>query len=155
SQADVAALADRLPFAAGTFDGAFCSQVMEHVEQPAALLAEAFRVLRPGGQLLLSAPMYWRHHEEPHDFYRYTRYGVTHLLENAGFEVERVDQVGGAWRVVGQALANTFHASIRFRTFGIKAMTMLVTNSFFSLLDRVDYHWEDTCNFVALARKPA
>lgn len=151
--ADAVATTDHLPFSPTTFDCAISTQVLEHVERPAALLAEARRVLKPGGHLLLSAPMYWHHHEEPFDFYRYTRYGLRYLVESAGFEVMQIVQQGGAWRVVGQSLANTFQSSIRFRTFGLRTATLLLINTWFAWLDRINFHPEDTCNFVVLARK--
>ncbi len=153
SSADVASLAMPLPFSSCSFDGALCTQVLEHVETPAVLIQELARVLRPNGQLLLSAPMYWRHHEEPYDFYRFTRHGLTLLLTEGGFEIKRLLQQGGAWRVVGQAMANTFLASVRFRTFGARAAVLAMINMTFSALDRVNYQSEDTCNFVVLACK--
>ncbi len=48
--------AHRLPFADATFDVCICDQVIEHMEEYSSLLAEAHRVLSPGGLLLLSAP---------------------------------------------------------------------------------------------------
>ena len=153
SSADVVAHTAQLPFAAEVFDSALCTQALEHVARPDALLAEAWRVLKPNGQLLLSAPMYWQDHEEPYDFYRYTRHGLQFLLAQAGFEIEYLVQQGGAWRVVGQAFANTFYTGIRFRTFGVRALVLLLANTFFDLLDRVNYQTQDTCNLVVLARK--
>ncbi|MBI3536080.1 MAG: methyltransferase domain-containing protein [Chloroflexi bacterium] len=153
SAADARGAVTRLSFRAETFDGTICSQVLEHVPEPSALLREAHRVLKTKGQLLLSAPMYWHHHEDPFDFYRYTRYGLSHLIESAGFQIVQIVQQGGAWRVTGQVLANTLMRTISFRTFGLRALLFLFINSFFAFLDRVNYHSEDTCNFVALARK--
>lgn len=151
--ANVIAATEHLPFASSTFDCAVSTQVLEHVERPSALLVEAWRVLKPGGQLLLSAPMYWHHHEDPYDFYRYTRYGLRYLLESANFQIEEIVQQGGAWRVVGQSLVHTFVISIPFRTFGLRALISTLLNTFFDWLDKVNYHPEDTCNFVVLARK--
>lgn len=50
------ALGERLPFADGTFDSVVCSEVLEHVEDPDAVIAEASRVLRPGGVFVFSLP---------------------------------------------------------------------------------------------------
>jgi SAM-dependent methyltransferase len=76
-----------LPFAGASFDGVLCSQVFEHVFAPREFLAELARVLRPGGTLLLTTPVAWDEHEQPHDFARYSSFGLRATLEAAGFEV--------------------------------------------------------------------
>ena len=45
-----------LPFADASFDLVWCSEVIEHLEQPAASLAELRRVTKPGGELVLTTP---------------------------------------------------------------------------------------------------
>jgi ubiquinone/menaquinone biosynthesis C-methylase UbiE len=45
-----------LPFEDGSFDFVFVTEVLEHLKQPEALLAEARRVLSPGGRLVLTTP---------------------------------------------------------------------------------------------------
>lgn len=85
----------RLPLASGTFDTVLCTQVLEHVPEPLALLREARRVLKPGGCLVLTAPQYNGLHEEPRDFFRYTRYGLEHLIVGAGLQVREVQPIGG------------------------------------------------------------
>lgn len=92
---DVVADALRLPLASASFDTVLCTQVLEHVAEPATLLREARRVLRPGGTLLLTAPQYNGLHEEPRDFFRYTRYGLEHLIGSAGLQVQEVKPIGG------------------------------------------------------------
>ncbi len=48
--------AERLPFRAGAWDRAYCSEVLEHLANPAAALVEIHRILRPGGVAVLSVP---------------------------------------------------------------------------------------------------
>lgn len=154
SAADIVADLQRgLPLASGKINCVICTQVIEHIRSPNLLLAEIHRVLKPEGQLFLSAPMYWPHHEEPNDFYRYTRYGLEYLLTDAGFEIEEMIQQGGAWTVVGQTLALAIDAALRFRTFGIKAVALTLVNKMLYWLDRINYQPRDTTNFVILARK--
>jgi SAM-dependent methyltransferase len=91
TQADLS----RLPFADDSFDAAVCFQVLEHVNEPAQVIAEIGRTLRPGGRFYLSAPMAWHQHQKPHDFFRYTSYGFTHLIEKAGMRVVEMRPWGG------------------------------------------------------------
>lgn len=91
TQADL----QRLPFADNSFDAAICFQVLEHVNEPMAVISEIGRVLRPGGKLYLSAPMAWHQHQQPHDFFRYTSYGFRHLIENSGMRVREMRPWGG------------------------------------------------------------
>lgn len=70
------------------YDVLFCSGVLEHVDDLAAALRELWRVLRPGGVLLLGVPFRQPIHRAPHDFWRFTTHGVQHLL--AGYIVDAV-----------------------------------------------------------------
>lgn len=78
----------RIPTGDAQFDAVLCSQVLEHVFAPAEFLAELHRVLRPGGVLLLTTPFAWDEHSQPHDFGRYSSFGLRHVLTAAGFEVQ-------------------------------------------------------------------
>ncbi len=93
---DAVAFADRLPVRDRVFDVVLSTFVIEHVDDPAAAVAEWFRVLRPGGHLVLAAPYLYPTHEAPYDFQRFTHFGLASLLERAGFQVQRLDAQGGA-----------------------------------------------------------
>jgi SAM-dependent methyltransferase len=56
---------------------------------PTEFLGEVHRVLRPGGKFLLTVPFAWDEHEQPHDFARYSSFGLRSVLERAGFAVEQ------------------------------------------------------------------
>lgn len=86
------------------YDAIVFSQVMEHLPEPAAVLDELFRVLKPGGQVMYSGPLFFEEHERPYDYYRYTQYGVRHLFERAGFVIERLDWLEGFFGTVGYQL---------------------------------------------------
>lgn len=95
-----------LPFVAGCFDAAINIVTLEHVRDPAGVLKELGRALRPGGRLLLAAPQDWEVHQAPNDYFRYTRYGVRHLLEEAGFAEIAVQPGGGYFRLMGRRMLN-------------------------------------------------
>jgi SAM-dependent methyltransferase len=92
---------DFLPFAPESFDSIFCSQVLEHVPNPFQAMAEFSRVLAPGGGLVLSVPHLAYLHNEPHDYYRYTEYGLRQLAKEAGLEVTEVRWSGGVLSFLG------------------------------------------------------
>ena len=84
-----------IPVEDARFDHVLLTQVLEHLPEPARVLGELHRVLKPGGTLWLTAPFFYAEHERPYDFYRYTQYGLRHLLESAGFEVLEVEWMEG------------------------------------------------------------
>lgn len=89
-----------------TYDSALCLEVLEHLPDPAAALAEIHRILAPGGVLVCSAPHLSRLHEEPHDYYRYTRHGLRYLFEAQGFRVLSIEASGGLFCFLGHQLSS-------------------------------------------------
>jgi SAM-dependent methyltransferase len=82
---DLPAGAESIPLAAGSIDAVLCTQVLEHVRDPLAVLRELRRILVPGGILIATVPFVWEEHELPSDFFRFTKQGVEHLLAAAAF----------------------------------------------------------------------
>lgn len=68
------------------YDWVFSTQVLEHVPDPALYLAECHRILRPGGQLLLTTHGFYPEHGCPYDFHRWTSEGLSRAVRGAGFE---------------------------------------------------------------------
>jgi SAM-dependent methyltransferase len=95
SRVDVFATAARLPFRDGSFDCAYSGAVIEHLTDPQGMVRETGRVLRPGGVALFTAPQYFHLHEEPRDYFRFTRFGLEHLCRTAGFEVLELVALSG------------------------------------------------------------
>lgn len=79
------------------YDAAVCHQVLEHVPDPAAAVAELHRVIKPGGFLVISVPHLSRQHELPHDYFRFTPAGLKRLLSDAGYQSISVQTYGGVF----------------------------------------------------------
>jgi len=95
-----------LPFRDNAFDAAINIVTLEHVKEPARVIEELHRVLKPGASLLIVVPHEWEEHQTPHDYFRYTRYGMKYLLERAGFEKLQIEPVGGYFRLMSRRLLN-------------------------------------------------
>jgi len=159
---DILCPANKIPLPDCTFDTVISTQTIEHVEDHQGLLDEAFRLLKPGGHLILSGPMYWPLHEEPYDFFRFTKYGLSYLLGNSGFQVIDIKSNGGKWTVAGQALLHALVTDIRkfkspkgrifrrlFKIFG----GVRSVNKFFLYLDNKYPDHTNTMNYVIVAKK--
>lgn len=99
---DIIGSAEAIPLEAASVDSVLCTQVLEHVPHPWKALAEMHRVLKPGGMALITAPQMNELHEEPHDYFRYTPFGLRSLCEDAGFRVVEMDQRGGYFSTLAQ-----------------------------------------------------
>jgi SAM-dependent methyltransferase len=97
-KADVVAdLNHALPLRDGLVDHVVSFEVIEHLPEPGIMLREAYRVMRAGGYLLLSAPFQWWEHEAPWDYQRYTRHGLEYQLRKAGFRNIVIEATTGFW----------------------------------------------------------
>jgi len=76
---------DVWPVQDASVDTVLATETLEHVPEPAVFLAEARRVLRPGGRIVLTVPFAARWHYIPHDYWRYTPSSLRNLLEAADF----------------------------------------------------------------------
>ncbi|MGD8419171.1 MAG: class I SAM-dependent methyltransferase [Gammaproteobacteria bacterium] len=96
---------DTFPFDSQTFDSVVSNQVFEHVPDPDRFLNEISRVLRDDGMLLITAPFVWDEHEQPHDYTRYSSFGMISILNRHGFEVlelrKSVDDIRMVFQLLG------------------------------------------------------
>ncbi|MBV9391891.1 MAG: class I SAM-dependent methyltransferase [Verrucomicrobia bacterium] len=91
-----------IPLPDRSVDTVLSTQTIEHVPDVDGYLAECSRLLKPHGALVLTAPMHWRHHEVPYDFFRFTRFGLTRLLEKHCFAIKNLEPCGGVYVLMGQ-----------------------------------------------------
>jgi SAM-dependent methyltransferase len=122
----------RLPLQDEYFETVLCTQVLEHVEDPHNLLAEAHRVLRPGGRMILTCPFIWELHERPHDYLRFSEYWLTRNLADKGFEIQVLERQGGDLATIGQLIC----LSLAVRQIHLPRFLQKLYNRFFAFLDR-------------------
>jgi SAM-dependent methyltransferase len=154
------ALADlrALPFRSGAFDAAIHIVTIEHLREPGEALREMARTMAPGAMLLVAAPHEWEIHQAPHDYFRYTRYGLTYLLEKAGFEICEMRAAGGYFRLLARRLLNGlqfFTGGIRWLCFIPAAILLVPPALILPLLDSLDGDRNFTVGYICTARTRA
>lgn len=159
---DVICEATDIPLPDNTFDTILSTQTIEHIYDHKKMLKEASRLLRQGGSIILSGPMYWPLHEEPYDYFRFTKYGFRALLEEAGFKVLEELSNGGKWALLGQTIIHTLYPDIdHFKTKKVRFFKMALNifggvstiNKIFSALDDKTNNYVSTMNYVFVAQK--
>ena len=98
----------KLPFADNAFDSILCTEVFEHVEKLDDVLDELYRVLKPGGRMIVTTPFMCMEHEMPYDFRRLSFNGLSNLMKKNKFKI-----------LVSQKLLNNFHVFFQTLNFYI------------------------------------
>jgi len=92
-----------IPVEPCSFDVVLCTEMIEHVPHPDHVVAEFARILKPGGTLLLTAPLGSGIHQEPYHYYGgFTSYWYQRFLGESGFDMIRIEPNGGSYRFFGQ-----------------------------------------------------
>lgn len=144
----IADLNKQLPIESGVADAIISISVLEHLCEPQVMLSEAFRLLKPGGSIVLQVPWQWWIHESPYDFYRYTPYGLKYLFEKVGFDNVTVMPSAGFFTTM---VLKTNYFSLNLLKIW-KPLRALIKGIFIPfwflgqlvapLLDKLDRNWE-------------
>lgn len=163
-----------IPVEDGRYDRIIFNQVLEHLPEPEHVLHELHRVLKPGGRIFCSVPLFYAEHGQPYDFFRFTQFALRRLFVGAGFRVQRIEWLEGYFGTMSYQLQEMHKhlpanlSEVRAIGFGprkgvIAAPTLLATRWVAGRLARyyaeADVHTKYTKsgmpkNYVVVARKP-
>lgn len=155
AQLDVIGGVAQLPFVDGAFDTVVCTEVIEHVEDPFALMVELNRILAPGGHLILSTGWIAPYHPEPKDYYRFSHDAFRYLFVRFGFEVVELIPKGGLFTLLLYFPLRLLdlHSAL-FRRVKGKAIVLFRALEFAcQWLDSRFGQTEDTVGYVGVGRK--
>lgn len=100
-----------------------CDNVLEHVREPRAAVAEMYRVLETGGVAYIAAPFLYPFHSSPSDYQRWTKRGLLELC--SAFEVVEIGVRSGPFSVLSTYLIYLFASLL---SFGSRKLHKIVTN---------------------------
>jgi ubiquinone/menaquinone biosynthesis C-methylase UbiE len=138
SHVDIFGTAYKIPEPDRSYDSVLCTAVLEHLEEPCVALKEASRVIKPGGHAIYTVPLFWHLHEEPRDFYRYTKYGLKYLFEKAGFDIVEIKPLSGFWITFGSELNYYLSSGTEGFFANLLKPAIALNNIIFPLLNKLD-----------------
>lgn len=130
------------------------NQVLEHVDTPSGYLQEAFRILKPGGTIILTTHGYWFYHPTPNDYWRWTSAGLRKTVEAEGFKITSFHGIMGlaasGLQLLQDAFCNKLPKSLR-------PPIALVMQTLILLFDKWNSQPQrdrDASLYIVLAQKP-
>lgn len=94
---DIIGSVENIPIDDNSVDSVFSVQVLEHVKNPQKAVEEFYRVIKSGGHCLVTVPQLNELHEEPNDYFRFTKFGLEKIFKKAGFKILLMERRGGFW----------------------------------------------------------
>lgn len=157
SNIDFIGSAYNVPAESCSFDCLLCTDVLEHLEEPGNAMQEAYRILKPGGYAIYTVPLFWHLHEEPRDFYRYTKYGLKYLFEKNGFEIIEIKALSGFCVTFAQELIYFLYQFRRGGKINPLWWIIPIVSQFIQIiaffLNKIDRSENFTIEYIAVIRK--
>jgi len=152
---DIVANVTNVPLEDESADSVICSEVLEHLPAPMDCVKEMTRVLKTGGNIYITVPMYWYLHYIPNDFWRFTSYSLTAIMDRFGFRITELGRYGGLNYFIASRIGETIYNGFR-KIFGKKiALILLVPIQIllyiYSMLDY--FNKRDAAGWYLLAEK--
>jgi len=137
---DIYINSSELPFLSNVIDCIVFTEVMHYLYDPKIVVAELYRILKPGGKLIGSVPFAFGEDDPPNDFYRYTYFSLKKIFEDACFEIINIEYVGDMIGVYIVTTYNILYLIIKlFRKIKLGFLG-LITNIFFKIPEYIYYY---------------
>ena len=131
----------------------FCLEVLEHVRNPFNAIKEIERILKTGGLIIGSVPFVFPIHEEPRDYYRYTKYGLLNLFQN--FECVELIERNSYVESIGVILLRLVNIGSRRQRFigALAFLVYLLLGPFFAILSCLVKNKQSTTGYFFIFKK--
>ena len=137
SRIDIVSDISNIPEPDQSFDAILCTEVLEHLPEPVLALKEFRRLLRPGGQLILTAPFSSLTHFSPYHFATgFNRYFYLHHLPKLGFTNVMIEENGNFFEFVAQEILRVNECATRYAGQKLDAKEERAVNVLLAALDR-------------------
>lgn len=141
-----------------SYDSAICLEVLEHIPYPLKAIREIYRILKPGGIFLFSVPYLCRIHDQPHDYFRFTIYGLHKILSESQFSVIEIRPRGGIASFLGHQVS-TILLTTTWPIWGLRQIAWIFNRWIIVLLgyeiDKIIGNWDIfPLGYVGVAQKP-
>lgn len=143
SRLDIVSDITNIPEPDMAFDAVMCIEVLEHLPEPIAALRELSRLLKPGGTLVLTAPVCSLTHFAPY-FYQtgYSRYFYEYWLGELGFEIMDMQWNGNYFEYLAQELRRLPRIGQRYSQMGLTRLERVASRIVLGALNRFSQHDE-------------
>ena len=138
---DVQMDAGLISFKDSVFDAVICAELLEHIYTPPQVLKEVLRILKPGGVLLATTPFLFPIHSDPYDYGRYTDQYYSRMLNDLGFQNERIERQGRFWCVAADILRGLAYER-RGRTKSWRSLIRKIEKLFISWFKKKAIRWD-------------
>lgn len=150
-KADIFADISKVPLDSNIADIVTSFYVLEHVENPQDVINEKYRILKEGGELFMLVPLYWEEHEQPHDYFRFTRYAIKYLMQKSGFKNIEIIAINTNYSILGMHLARFFNR--RFFSIFVPAINLFFYKMEIKALKYAKRNGIDLSNVMTFAVK--
>ncbi len=130
------------------------NQVLEHVDSPSGYLQEAYRILKPGGTIILTTHGYWFYHPTPNDYWRWTSAGLKKTIEAEGFRINSFYGIMGLAASGIQLFQDAICLKLPKFLIPPYAFIMQLLIRLFDKINSQEQRNRDASLYIVLAQKP-